>query len=34
MNLYLQTLFVYRSFLVIICSGVNYYYGEENDNGR
>lgn len=34
MNLYLQTLFVYRSFLVIICSRVNYYYGEENDNGR
>ena len=34
MNLYLQTLFVYRSFLVIICSGVNYYYGEGNDNDR
>ena len=34
MNLYLKTLFVYRNFLVIMCSVVNYYYGEGNDNGR
>ena len=34
MNLYLKTLFVCRSFLVIMCSVVNYYYGEGNDNGR
>lgn len=34
MNLYLKTLFVCRSFLVIMCSVVNYYYGEGNDNDR